>query len=116
VVILLGKTYLPGKGYIRRVFGIFELTDNNVIEVFRWRRENDVHIPTSITEVCSKSLRLKELAEMTNKRIENIIEDLLLRREFIHELIERGIHDPADIVNMVTKFYNNIYARGNTNP
>lgn len=116
VVILLGKTYLPGKGYIRRVFGIFELTTNNIIEIFRWRRENDIHIPTNITEVCSKSLRLRELAEITNKRIDDIIEDLLLRREFIHELIERNIQDPADIVDMVTKFYNNIYTRGNTSP
>lgn len=116
VVMLLGKTYLPGRGYIRRVFGIFELTNNSIIEVFHWRRENDVHIPTNIAEVCSKSLRLKELAEITNKRMNDIMEDILLRREFIHELIERNIRDPADIVNMVTKFYNNIYARGNVGP
>ena len=116
VVMLLGKTYLPGRGYIRRVLGIFELTNNGIIEIFHWRRENDVHIPTNIAEICSKSLKLKELAEITNKRIDNIMEDILLRREFIHKLIERNVRDPADIDNMVTEFYNNIYARGNASP
>lgn len=111
VIILLGRIYIPEKGYIRRVLTIAETLDNDIMNVFSWSREEDLHQPSDIVSIASKSKRLLEITKITGKTLDELVHELELRKEFLRKIVIENVSDPKQIVDLVTKFYNNLLER-----
>lgn len=114
IIVLLGRIYIPEKGYIRRVLTIAETLDNDIIDVFSWSREEDLHKPSDIVSIASRSKRLLEIAKITGKTLDELVHELELRKEFLRKITVENVNDPRQIVDLVTKFYNDLLERKQT--
>lgn len=99
-----------GKGIkrIRRVTSIVETIQNNykngdieLKEIFKWNKSKDSFEPEEIEEIFKNSIKLNRIDYELNEAIEDIKE----KKEFIEGLIEKRIFDFHEVSNFIRKYY-----------
>jgi flagellar protein FlaI len=99
-----------GKGIkrIRRVISIVEIIQSKygnenieLKELFKWIKSKDSFEPEKLEEVLKNSNKLIKVGYELNEAIEDINE----KKEFIEELIKKNIFDFHEVSNSIRKYY-----------
>ncbi|MHC1601352.1 MAG: type II/IV secretion system ATPase subunit [Candidatus Nezhaarchaeales archaeon] len=105
-VIVIKRIARSSKQTIRRVTEVDEVVNpHNYIKVFTWNPSNDSFQPSDPYELIEKSIQLKRVAETTGLTEEDILTELIERKNFIEGLVKNNILDFEEVTRHLRRFY-----------
>jgi hypothetical protein len=90
-----------GLNYGRRIRTVWEIEDyEQYREVAVWNPRTD-----TFDTWFDNSILLERIALITGKTRESLLEELEIRRKFLHDIVEKGIRDQSEVAGMILQYY-----------
>ena len=90
-----------GLNYGRRIRTVWEIEEyEQYREVAVWNPRTD-----TFDTWFENSILLERIALITGKTRESLLEELEVRRKFLHDIVEKGIRDQNEVAGMILQYY-----------
>jgi hypothetical protein len=90
-----------GMSFGRRIRTVWEIEDyEQYREVAVWNPRTD-----TFDTWFENSVLLEKIAFITGKTREALLEELEVRRKFLHDIVEKGIRDQGEVAGMILQYY-----------
>ncbi len=106
LILVQSKYYIRGKGIIRRINQITELTSLEgkplLANIFEWDKKND---EIKRTNIPSHTIEL--LAERTAKTKKEVLQEIGIRKRILNWLLEHNVTSTPKVETIIQKYYHN---------
>ncbi|MEM0239851.1 MAG: type II/IV secretion system ATPase subunit [Candidatus Nezhaarchaeales archaeon] len=105
-VIVVKRITKSVKQAVRRVTEVDEVINfREYLKVFTWNPSEDLFEPNDPYDLIEKSIQLKRIAEVTGQSEEDILGELLERKNFLEKLVKNNILDFEEVTRHLRDFY-----------
>jgi len=105
-VIVIKRIAKSSRHVVRRVTEVDEvLSPKEYVKIFTWDSVNDVFHPSDPYELIEKSVELKRISESMGLDEEELLSDLIKRKNFIESLVQHDILDFEEVTFHLRRFY-----------